>query len=122
MGGVHPGETTYIVLRLHVDTVAHGPTRQERSAKPQTRNVTTVGNLDTFQRYADKGQTIIIVKRLQSNTLTLRNSPQTTFRVNIPPHTTSPMNKRKTQSNASRLQPKSTTFKTKTQNTSDPYG
>ena len=110
-----PRETTDTVPRLHVGTAAHGPTGQERCAKPQTRNFTIVGDSDTFQKYADKGQTIKIMKRLQLNTLTLKNSPQTTFRVNTPPHATSPMNKRQPQSNASRLQLESTKFKTDTE-------
>ena len=88
-----PGETTGIVPRLLVDTVAHGPTGQEKNARPQTKSVTIVGDLDIFQKYADKDQTIRIVKRLQSNTLTWRNSPQTTFRVSTPPHILSPMSK-----------------------------
>ena len=117
-----PGETTGTVLRLHVDTVAHGPTEQEKNARPQTKSATIVGDLDIFQKYVDKDQTIKIVKRLQSNTLTWRNSPQTTFRVSTPPHTLSPMSKRKPQSSVSRLQLESITFKTRTQNISDPYG
>ena len=61
-------ETTGIVPRLHVDTVAHGPTDQEKNARLWAKSVTTVGDLDIFQKYADKGQTIKIMKRLQSNT------------------------------------------------------
>ena len=59
---------------------------------------------------------------LQSNTLTQRNSSQTTFRVSTPPHTLSPMSKQKPQSSVSRLQLESITSKTRTQNISDPYG
>ena len=59
-----PRETTDIVPRLHADTVAHGPTGQEKNARPQTKNATIVGDLDIFQKYADKDQTIKIVKRL----------------------------------------------------------
>ena len=122
MGGAHPGETTGIVLRLHVGIVVHGPTDQERNARLWAKSATTVVDSDISQKYAGKGQTIKIVKRLQSNTLTWRNSPQTTFKVSTPPLTLSPMSKRKPQSNASRLQLEFTTFKTETQNTSDPYG
>ena len=118
----NPGETTDTVLRLHVDTVAHGPTGHEKNARPQAKSATTVGDLDISQKYADKAQTIKIVKRLQSNTLTQRNSPQTTSRVSTPPPTLSPMSKQKPPSNASRLQPESITFKVKTQNTSGLYG
>ena len=117
-----PGETTDTVLRLHVDTVAHGPTGQEMNTRSQAKSATTVGDLDISQKYADKAQTIKIMKRLQSNTLTWRNSPQTTFRVNTPPPTMSPMSKQKLPSNASRLQPESITFKVKTQNTLGLYG
>ena len=88
-----PRETTGIVLRLHVDTVAHGPTDQERNAELWDRSATTVVDSDTFQKYAGKGQTIKIMKRLQSNTLTWRNSHQTTFRVSTPPLISSPMSK-----------------------------
>ena len=63
-----PGETTGIVLRLHVDTVAHGPTDQERNARLWAKSVTTVADSDIFQKYAGKDQTIKIMKRLQSNT------------------------------------------------------
>ena len=122
MGGAHPRETTGIVPRLHVDTVAHGPTDQERNAELWDRSATTVVDSDTFQKYAGKGQTIKIMKRLQSNTLTQRNSHQTTFRVSTPSLISSPMSKQKPQSNALRLQPEFTTFRTETQNTSDPFG
>ena len=63
-----PRETTDIVLRLHADTVAHDPTDQENNARLWAKGVTTVGDSDIFQKYADKGQTIKIMKRLQSNT------------------------------------------------------
>ena len=63
-----PGETTGIVPKLHADTVAHGPTDQERNARLWAKSVTTVADLDIFQKYAGKGQTIKIMKRLQSNT------------------------------------------------------
>ena len=116
------GETTSIVLRLHADIVAHGPTDQERSAELWTRSATTVVDLDIFQKYAGKDQTIKIMKKLQSNTMTRRNSHQTTFRVSTPPLISSPMSKQKPQSNALRLQPEFTTFRTETQNTSDPSG
>ena len=74
-----PRETTGTVLRLHVDTVAHGPTGQERTARPQAKSATTVGDLDISQKYADKAQTIKIVKRLQSNTLTTEEQPPDYF-------------------------------------------
>ena len=64
MGGTCPGENTDIVLRLHVDTAAHGPTGQEKNARSWTKSATIVGDFDTFQKYADKDQTIKIVKRL----------------------------------------------------------
>ena len=117
-----PGETTGTVLRLHVDAVAHGPTEQERNARPQAKSATTVGNSDISQKYADITQTIKIMKRLQSNTLKQKNSLQTTSKVSTPPPTISPMSKRKPPSNASRLQPESTIFKVKTQNILDPCG
>ena len=60
-----PGETTGTVLRLHVDTAAHGHTDQEKNARPWAKSVTIVGDLDISQRYAGKGQTINIVRRLQ---------------------------------------------------------
>ena len=59
-----PRETTGTVLRLHVDTVAHGPTEQEKNARPWTKSATIVGDLDIFQKYVDKDQTIKPVKRL----------------------------------------------------------
>ena len=63
-----PRETTGIVLRLHVATVVHGPTDQERNARLWAKSATTVVDLDISQKCAGKGQTIKIVKRLQSNT------------------------------------------------------
>ena len=60
-----PGETTGTVPRLHVGTAAHGPTDQEKNARPWAKSVTIVGDSDTSQKYADKGWTINIVKRLQ---------------------------------------------------------
>ena len=63
-----PGETTGIVLRLHVATVVHGPTDQERNARLWAKNATIVVDSDISQKCAGKGQTIKIVKRLQSNT------------------------------------------------------
>ena len=117
-----PRETTGTVLRLHVDTVAHGPTGQKRNAKPQAKSATTVGNSDISQKYADITQTIKIMKRLQLSTLKQKNSLQTISRVNTPPHTMSPTSKQKPPSNASRLQPESTIFKVKTQNILDLYG
>ena len=48
----NPRETTGTVPRLHVDTVAHGPTGQERNARPQAKSATTVGNSDISQKYA----------------------------------------------------------------------
>ena len=65
MGGACPRETTDIVLKLHVATVAHGPTKQERKARLWAKSAITVADLDIFQKYADKGQTIKIMKRLQ---------------------------------------------------------
>ena len=41
-----PGETSDTVLRLHISTVAHGPTNQERNAKPHIKSVTAIENLD----------------------------------------------------------------------------
>ena len=117
-----PGETTDTVLRIHVDTAAHDPTEQEKNARPQAKSATIVGDLDISQKYADKAQTIKIVKTLQSNTLTQRNSHHTTFRVSTPPPTLSPMSKQKFPSNASRLQTESIIFKVKTQNTLGLYG
>ena len=49
-----PGETTDTVLRLHVATVAHGPTEQEKSVKPQDRSAYTVVKLDILPKYVDK--------------------------------------------------------------------
>ena len=66
--GPAPRETTSTVLRLHVGTVAHGPTDQERNAGLWAKSATTVVDSDIFQKYAGKGQTIKIMKRLQSNT------------------------------------------------------
>ena len=60
-----PRETSDTVPRLHVNTVAHGPTNQERSARPHIRNVTAVENLDISQKCAGTTQTIKIMKRLQ---------------------------------------------------------
>ena len=51
-----------------MDTVAHGPTDQEKNARLWAKSVTTVADLDIFQKYAGKDQTIKIMKRLQSNT------------------------------------------------------
>ena len=45
-----PGETTGIVPRLHVDTVAHGPTGQEKNAKPQIKSATIAGDLGHFSK------------------------------------------------------------------------
>ena len=45
-----PRETTGTVLRLLVNTVAYGPTKQEKSARPQVKNVTTVENLGHFSK------------------------------------------------------------------------
>ena len=87
-----PRETTDTVLTLHVGTVAHGPTGQEKNARPQAKSA-TVGDLGISEKYTDKGQTIKIVKRLQSNTLIQRKSPQTTSRESTPPLTLSPMSK-----------------------------
>ena len=80
-----PGETTGTVLILHVDAAAHGPTGQERNARPQAKSATTVRNSDISQKYADISQTIKIMKRLQSNTLKQKNSLQTTSKVSTPP-------------------------------------
>ena len=63
-----PGETTDIVLRLHVATAAHGPTKQERNARLWAKSAITVVDLGISQKYAGKVQTIKIMKRLQSNT------------------------------------------------------
>ena len=63
-----PGETTDIVLRLHVATVVHGPTEQERNARLWAKSATTVVDLDIFQKCVGKGQTIKIIIRLQLNT------------------------------------------------------
>ena len=68
MGGAHPGETTDIVPRLHAATAAHGPTEQGRNARLWAKSAITVVDLDIFQKYAGRDQTIKIVKRLQSNT------------------------------------------------------
>ena len=63
-----PGETTDIVPRLHAATAAHGPTEQGRNARLWAKSALTVVDLDIFQKYAGRDQTIKIVKRLQSNT------------------------------------------------------
>ena len=54
-----PRETTDIVLRLHVDTAAHGPTGQEKNARPQTKSATIVGDLNIFQKFFKSMQTKI---------------------------------------------------------------
>ena len=66
--GLTPRETTDIVLRLHVATVAPGPTEQGKNARLWVKNAITVVDLDISQKYAGRAQTIKIVKRLQSNT------------------------------------------------------
>ena len=69
MGGACPWrDYRGIVQRLHVVTVAHGPTKQGKNARLWAKSATTVVNSDIFQKYAGKGQTIKIVKRLKSNT------------------------------------------------------
>ena len=78
-----------------MDTVAHGPTGQEKNARPWIKSATIAGDLDTFQKYADKDQTIKIVKRLQSKHIDTEEQPQTTSRVSRPPHTLSPISKQK---------------------------
>ena len=60
-----PGETSDTVPRLHVNTVAHGPTNQEKNARPHIKSVTTVENLDIFQKCAGTTRTIKIMKGLQ---------------------------------------------------------
>ena len=66
--GPTPGETTDIVPRLHAATAAHGPTEQGKNARLWAKSAITVVDLDTSQKYVGRGQTIKIVKRLQSNT------------------------------------------------------
>ena len=63
-----PGETIGTVPRLHVATAAHGPTKQEKNARPQAKSATTVVDLDISQKCVDRDQTTKTVKRLQSNT------------------------------------------------------
>ena len=63
-----PRETAGIVLRLHVATVVHGPTEQERNARLWAKSATTVVDLDTSQKCVDRDQTTKTMKRLQSNT------------------------------------------------------
>ena len=63
-----PGETTDIALRLHVATLAHGPTEQGRNARLWAKSAITVVDLDMFQKYAGRGQTIKIMKKLQLTT------------------------------------------------------
>ena len=60
-----PRDTSDTVPRLHANTVAHGPTNQGKNARPHIKSVTTVENLDTFQKCVDTTQTIKIMKRLQ---------------------------------------------------------
>ena len=118
-----PRETTGTVLRLHVGTVAHGPTKQEKNARPQTKNATIVEDLDIFSKVCrQRSDYQISEKTVIKHIDTWRNSPQTTFRVSTPPHTLSPMSKQKPQSSVSRLKLESITFKARTQNISDPYG
>ena len=59
-----PRETSDTVPRLHVNTVAHGPTNQ-KNVRPHIKSVTIVENLDIFQKCAGTTQTIKIMKRLQ---------------------------------------------------------
>ena len=66
--GPTPRETTDRVLRLHAATVVHGHTDQERNARLWAKSAITVANLDISQKYADRGQTTKIMKRLQSST------------------------------------------------------
>ena len=49
-----PRETTGTVPRLHVATVAHGPTEQEKNAELQAKSACTVVDLDTSQKCANK--------------------------------------------------------------------
>ena len=49
-----PTETTGTVPRLHVATVAHGPTEQEKNAEPQAKSACTVVDLDTSPKCANK--------------------------------------------------------------------
>ena len=60
-----PGETTGIVQRLHVVTVANGPTRLERIAKPQAKNARTVVDLGISLKCVDKDYITNRVTRLQ---------------------------------------------------------
>ena len=50
-------KTTDTVPRLHVSNVARDPTSSRRNTGPSTKNATTVGDLDIFQRCAGKVQT-----------------------------------------------------------------
>ena len=52
MGGACPRRDYGTVPRLHAGTVAHGPTKQERNARPQTKSAIIVEDLDISQRYA----------------------------------------------------------------------
>ena len=67
------------VLRLHAGTTAHGPTDQERNAELWARSATTVADSDIFQQYAGKGQTIKIMKRLQSEHMDMEEQPPDYF-------------------------------------------
>ena len=51
-----PRETTDIVPRLHVATVAHGPTEQEKNAEPQAKSASIVVKLDIFQSVQTKAE------------------------------------------------------------------
>ena len=60
-----PGETTGTVPRLHAATVANGPTKLERIAKPQAKSAHTVVDSGTSLKCVDKDYITNRVTRLQ---------------------------------------------------------
>ena len=122
MGGTHPWRDYRHSTETTCGYCGSWPHRTGEECKASDQECYNCRRLGHFPKCVDKDQTIKIVKRLQSNTLTWRKSPQTTFKVSTPPHTLSPVSKRKPQSSVSRLQPESIIFKARTQNISDPYG
>ena len=99
MGGAHPQRDYRYSTETTCGYCGSWPHRAGRNAKLWAKSAITVVDLDIFKSMQAK----VRLSKYEKTTvkhIDMEEQPQTTFRVSTPPHISSQMSKRKSQSNA----------------------